>query len=170
MLPPSVFFIDFEAFQHGGEDFSVKELCIVDIAKPMKALYYMYLPPCDWDALTHDQRRTYNYAYRALHRLSWDEGYTRFCTECLHRDMDRYLFGATNRESSVFYVIGRQKTEFLQRILPAYKFVNYQEAFNVSSFKDLPESVFGSRCLHRAHGDRCAVLKCYRMLQHFISI
>ena len=81
MLPPSIFFIDFEAFQHGGVDFIIKELCIIDVAKPMKQLYYLYLLPCDWDTLTHDQRRTYNYAYGALHKLGWDEEYMCFCTE-----------------------------------------------------------------------------------------
>ena len=169
MLPPSVYFIDFEAFQHGDEDFNVKELCIIYVAKPNKQLYYLYLPPCLWNSLTREQQRTYQYANRDIHKLSLDEGYVRFCTECLQRDMDRFLFTTSNRELSVFFVMGRQKTKFLQRMLPDYKFINYQDAFGVRSSRHLPEAPECVRCMHRVHGKHCAVLKCFRMYMHFMS-
>ena len=170
LYPPSVFFIDFEAFQHGAEDFSIKELCVIDMARPMKQLYYLYLPPCSWDSLNRDQKRSYSYEYLHLHKLSWDEGYARFCAACLRRDMQNWLFPTTNRETSVFYVMGRQKADYLQRLLPDLKFVNYQEAFNVASLKELCALPSHVRCIHRVHGEHCAMLKCYRMYMHFMSL
>ena len=170
MLPPTVYLMDFQGFQHGTEDFTIKELCILDVSKPTRPFHTLFLPPCCWYQLSREQKHTYHYQTRSLHKLGWDEGYTRFCKECLVRDMDRWLFTTSNRDLSVFYVMGAQKAEYLQRLLPDYKILNYQEAFNVRSRSDLPDAPPTARCVHRDHGDYCAVKKCYTMYWHFLSL
>ena len=170
MLPPTVYLVDFQGFQHGTEDVTVKELCIIDVSKPVRPFHTVYLPPCCWYQLSREQKRTYYYQSRQVHQLAWDEGYIRFCKECLLRDMERWLFTTNNCNRSLFYVMGEQKTAFLQRLLPDYKIVNYQEAFNVTSSKDMPVVPPYVRCAHRDHGDYCAVKKCYSMYMHFMSL
>jgi len=170
LLPPAVYLIDFQAFQHGTEDYTVKEMCIIDVSKPTRPFHTLYLPPCCWYELSREQKRTYYYQTRSLHKLNWDEGYTKFCRECLQRDMERWLFGSSNPVLSVFYVMGQQKKEYLQRLLPHYNFVNYQDAFNVNSWADLPEAPPTARCPHRDHGDYCSVKKCYSMYWHYLTI
>ena len=44
-------FIDFEAFQHGNEDFMIKELCILDENVPLKPLTFVFKPTKPWDIL-----------------------------------------------------------------------------------------------------------------------
>ena len=170
MLPPTVFMVDFQAFQHGSEDFTVKELCVIDTSKPQRPMYAMYLPPCPYTELSREQRRTYDYQANRLHRLGWDEGYMHFCKECLKRAMERWLFTTNNRELSVFYAMGQQKVDFLQRLLPDCKIMNYQDAFNVARSSDMPVVPPGVHCIHREHGDYCAVKRCYSMYLHFISL
>jgi hypothetical protein len=168
MLSASVFFIEFEAFQHGNEDFHIKELCLMDAAKPMRQLHYIYRPPHQWESLSLEHKRTYNYQSRMLHRMSWNEGYTRFCTECLRRDVDQWMNGNTHR-TSIIYVLGQQKVDYLQRLLPNCNIVNYQTAFNVT-LKDLPDAPGHACCIYRNHGTHCAVLKCLRMYLYFVSL
>ena len=170
MLTPTVFFIDFEAFQHGSGDYIVKELCIIDVIKPQKHLYYVYLPPRSWESLSHDVKRTFDYETKSLHKLTWQEGYTRFCSECLRRDMETYLFATSSRKCSLFFTMGEQKAEFLQRLLPDCTVLNYQKAYDVASIKDLPPVPGHLRCPHRYHGDRCAYFKCVRMYLHYTTL
>ena len=113
------------------------------------------------------KKRTYHYQSRALHKLGWDEGTMRFCQECLLRAMDSWLFKTNSRSLSVFYVMGHQKAEILQHLLPECNIVNYQEAYNL---RTLPEATSTARCVHREHGDYCAVKKCYAMYWHFITL
>ena len=170
MLPPTVYLVDFQGFQHGFEDFIIKELCIIDVSKPARPLHTLYLPPRCWNQLSRQQKRTYYYQTRRLHQIGWDEGYVRFCKECLQRDMERWLFTKNNSSMSVFYVMGQQKAAILQRLLPDYKIVNYQEAFNVKSCNDMPKAPSYARCAHREHGDYCAVKRCFSMYIHFTSL
>ena len=167
LLPPTVYLIDFQGFQHGSEEFVIKEMCILDVSKPTRPLHTVYLPPCCWFELSREQKRTYHYQSRALHKLGWDEGNMRFCKECLLRAMDRWLFNTNSRNLSVFYVMGHQKAEILQRLRPECNIVNYQEAYNLRA---LPEATSTARCVHREHGDYCAVKKCYAMYWHFITL
>ena len=63
----TILFIDFEAFQHGvGETYRIKELCVIDAARPMQPLYRLYKPPMPWAALNGAQKRTYNYQEKHL--------------------------------------------------------------------------------------------------------
>jgi len=168
MTRPTVYIIDFEAFKHGDEDYQLKELCIIDASCPMKQLHYTFLPPCKWEELSSEQKRTYTYLTREHHRLSWNEGYVRYCRECLRNDVARFI-KSSHVHSSMFYVMGREKTRFLQSLFPDYRFMNYQEVHNVS-MRDLPEAPDHIVCNYRNHGKHCAVLKCTRILLHFISL
>ena len=156
-----MYFIDFEAFQHGAEDFQVKELCIMDATTPKRSMSYTFQPPRPWQWLTTNEKRTYEYATNHLHKLSWNEGCGNSCPSCVQKHIIQF-FGA----SSIFYAIGRQKTEFLQRHLPKLIIIDYGECYSVT-LKDLPPVPDTFRCMYREHGRvHCAAIKCYRLYLH----
>jgi hypothetical protein len=157
----SVFFIDFEAFQHGEESFQVKELCVLDAAKPLNPLYLLFKPPMSWSDLNHEQKRTYAYQEHNLHHIAWNEGRDeRYCGSCLkHRIMKEFPLAAS--PESVCYVLGNQKADFLQDELPELNIMEYVYA---CAYKDLPHAPNHLTCIYRNHSrEHCATLKCYRM-------
>ena len=99
----AVLFIDFEAFQHGDEDFKIKELCILDVTAPLKPLTFLFKPTKPWDALKSIQKRTYAYQEHNLHHLSWSEGNKSYCTSCLERHIKRAV---PMYQSACCYVLG----------------------------------------------------------------
>ena len=152
----AAFFIDFEAFQHAEESFTVKELCILNASSPLKPLHYIYKPAVPWTLLASDRKRTYAYQEHALHRLSWSEGSEQYCKSCLMRDINELVACSTN---PVFYAIGQQKLAFLQKELPELNIVEYGQ-----TFKNLPLAPSHLTCCYRNHSrEHCATLKCYRM-------
>lgn len=155
-------FIDFEAFQHGDEDFQIKELCILEATTPLKPLYFLFKPPCEWNLLSSDQRRTYIYEERYIHGLSWGEGQTRYCASCVWHYIKK-SFPLTTSADHICYVLGKQKADFLRREFPQLNIVEY----NVT-LKELPHAPLHLTCQYRVHGERehCAMLKCYRLLSH----
>lgn len=164
----SVFFVDFEAFQHGDEDFQLKEIAIMDAARPQRVIHFVYLPPYEWECLSEAQKATYSYERRKLHHLHWQEGTLHFCNECLLRELDRWFLKYAD-EDAVFYTMGQQKVAFLQKILPGFNVVNYAAVHNVT-LKSLPLAPANMKCLYRNHGNHCAILKCYRLYLHFIAV
>lgn len=162
-LNSGVFFIDFEGFQHGDEDFRLKELCLMDASNPLRYMLYVFKPDCEWECLTPEQQRTYTYCTRHLHELSWNEGLSHFCSTC---------FGTVMRDAfklsrTIFYVIGTQKAAYLRRILPGAIIVDYSQRFNVT-LKGLPRASPFVNCIYRNHGrEHCAMIKCYRLYLHY---
>lgn len=165
------FFVEFEAYQHGTEDFQIKEIAVMDAAWPMRILQFVYLPPSDWKSLSNEQKKTYTYERRKLHHLHWHEGTLHFCAECLQREINRwfltYYYYAT--DDVVFYTMGEQKVKYLQKILPGYNIVNYAAVHDVT-IRTLPPVPDNLTCLYRNHGKHCAVLKCYKLYFHFMSV
>jgi hypothetical protein len=164
---PTVFIIDFEAFQHGSEPFILKELCILDTRYPCRQMHLIFAPPCQWKELQRNKQRTYAYAIHRLHQLCWNEGSLDFCDKCLNRTLDRWLM--PKGSEPIFYVLGHQKTEYLKQILPGRKIFDYQAIHNVT-LKDLPAPPSNARCMYRDHGEHCAVLKCARIYMHALSL
>jgi len=172
----AVFFIDFEAFQHGkDEDFIIKELAIIDSNNPLRSACYVFLPHCSWESLSAEHRRTYNYLERRLHRLTWNEGTLRYCTRCLQNDI-AYFFTGSSVDKAIFYTMGEQKAEFLRREFPHMHIEDYGNAFvsNINrknenlTIKKLPRAPQHISCTYRNHSrEHCALLKCYRMYMHY---
>lgn len=161
-----VLFADFEAFQHGDEGFKVKELCFLSTKSPLRPLYFIFKPTTQWESLSEEQRRTYAYEERFIHHLSWGEGTTHYCGNCVRRDVERAFLHHTDG-NHICYVLGRQKAEFLRAELPKLNIVEYDY---VNSFKTLPRAASHLICCYRMHGrEHCAVLKCYRLLSHYLS-
>ena len=157
--------MDFEAFQHGQEDFILKELCFFDSEKPLSPLYYTFKPPVPWDQLSSEQQHTFAYEEQHLHHLKWSEGKTRYCRNCVLYHLERAFPLIYNHKC---YVLGQQKMEFLQCEFPELDIVNYSAA---DSFKDLPHAPPHLSCLFRCHSlEHCAVIKCYRLYSHFIKL
>jgi len=163
----TVLFIDFEAFQHGDEDYQIKELCILDADSPLKPLTFMFQPSTPWDKLSSDRRRTYAYQEHHLHHLAWNEGDIRYCTKCIFHHIQS-AFPLVAGVNTVCYVLGSQKTSFLQRELPMLNIYQYDNAF---AYKDLPMAPLHLTCTYRNHSrNHCAVLKCYQLFSHFESL
>ena len=57
----SPYFIDFEAFQHGDEDFILKELVVLNVDRPLHPLYFLFKPMCQWNSLDPAKKVTYCY-------------------------------------------------------------------------------------------------------------
>lgn len=157
-------FIDFESFQHGDEDFQLKELCILDSSAPLKPISYVFKPSKKWEALNKQQQRTYAYLEHHLHHLSWCEGVKRYCSSCVERHIKAAV---PSYETARFYVLGKQKADFLRRELPMFDIVEYSFA---ESYKDIPRAPPHVCCTYRNHSkEHCAVLKCYRLYSHFMT-
>ena len=158
-----VYFIDFEAYQHGDEDFHIKELCIMSADNPLKFSAYIFNHSCHWDHLSVDQRKTYRFQYKKLHQIAWNEGDTIYSAWWLQREIElKYVFGPT-----VFYVLGHQKAKYLQQQLPRLTILDYSVQYNVL-LMDLPAPPSYVKCVYREHArNHCAVLKCYRLCLHF---
>lgn len=162
-----VLFADFEAFQHGAESFRIKELCFLAVDEPMRPLYFIFKAPCAWEHLTDGQRRTYAYEEKHIHGLAWAEGYTRYCTNCISHHIDQAF--SVSQVNTIIYVFGRQKLEFLKAEFPHLKLIHYDF---IDSFKELLHAPSHITCPYRVHGERehCAMLKCYRLLSHYLSV
>ena len=78
------FFIDFEAFQHGNETI-IKEMCIIEFARPLLPLYYIFGAPYDYKYIAEDAKVSFNWEKNHHHKLRWEEGYTVFCASCIMR-------------------------------------------------------------------------------------
>jgi hypothetical protein len=168
----NVYFIDFEAYQHGNEEFHIKELCVMDSGNPLRYMMYVFLPQKTWDMVTDEEKTSYRYQHRRLHGLSWQEGYTRYCTNCLQRDILYWMSNAAaTLEDSVFYVLGQQKANFLRQQFPQLFILDYTSEFNIA-LKQLCHAPPHIICTYRNHGKRkhCAMLKCYRLYMHYASL
>ena len=158
------FFIDFEAFQHGPNGkFKLKELCILDVERPLLPLYYTFASRKSWDRLTNGQRRTYEYQTRELHHLEWSEGHARYCSGCIMHHIKKTF---SNSANSIFYVMDQvdgAKINYLKEEFPELNLINYTMVFN-----NLPIIPHNIKCFHREHGDHCAYLKCMRLYHHYI--
>ena len=157
------YFIDFEAFQHGEEHYRIKELCILDVDRPLSPLYFIFAADKSWDALRISQQKTYSFQSRHIHGLGYDEGVTLYCSSCVARLMKQTFPNCLN---GIFYVMGLQKMNFLITQFPKFNFCEYHVTFNI-----LPQIAHNISCLHRNHSaEHCACLKCYRLYQHYITL
>ena len=155
-------FIDFEAFQHGGEQFKIKELCIVDADRFCQPMYMVFHPHTRWHRLNLQQRRTYAYQTNRLHHLHWNEGFMRYCRKCVFAMIQWFL---PNWRRQTFYVLGNQKLIHLQREFPRLRLVEYN-----ATLSQLPQLCPQSTCVNRNHGEHCAYLKCYRLYYHYMML
>ena len=155
-------FVDFEAFQHGAESFKIKELCILDVKRLQQPLHMIFYPHVSWQRLNLRRRRTYAYQTNRLHHLLWDEGCSRYCRSCI-LFLIQHLFPDWSNE--IFYVMGSQKLQFLQREFPQLQWMEYN-----ATLSELPQLCPHSSCTYRNHGERCALLKCYRLYYHYMLL
>lgn len=157
------YFVDFEAFQHGTERFLIKELCIIDVDRPLTPLYFIFRSPKAWDSLNSQQQMTYRYQSQHLHHLEYSEGVSLFCKTCVARFI-KLTF--PNCLAGIFYVMGTQKFDYLRNKFPCFNWCEY----NGVTLNTLPTIPTNIQCFHRDHGEHCACLKCYRLYQHYITL
>lgn len=158
------YIVDFEAFQHGSEDFRLKELCIIDVDKPLQPLYFIFKHRKQWDHLKSEHQKTYTYQMHHLHKLKYEEGHTFYCRTCIWRKIRDVFPSCTN---GIFYVYGQQKVHFLSAEFPKVVWRHYDFVPRYADLLMLPyQNVV---CIHRPHGQRCACLKVYRLYNDYVS-
>ncbi len=139
----------------------MKELCILDVDRPLHPLYFIFTPPYTWSTLSANEQETFDYQERYLHQLSWSEGESRYCRKCIYHHIKENFVGC---ESSIFYVMGHEKCKVLAKTFPKLNFMEY----NVT-FKKLSPTPHNIVCHYRNHGEHCAALKCFQLYDHYIS-
>lgn len=96
------------------------------------------------------------------HNLTWEEYNTKFCQDCLMRDIKAQC----NIDEALFYVrdhIDGRKMMLIKSILPDLRICIYK----CPKLKPLPKNI---TCIYREHGLYCAYKKCLALCQHYISI
>lgn len=160
-----IYFVDFEAFQHGDESFQVKELCIIDIDRPLRPLYILYAPKISWAKLSHNQKMTYLYQTHNLHHLDYNEGYIDYSEGYTWQAIMKH-FPMCRNHGAIFYIMGKQKMEFMKKSYPQLNWCEYHVTLN--NLPLLPRNI---SCLYRTHNyTHCACLKTYRLYQHYIDL
>ncbi len=154
-------FIDVEGFQHGDGEFIIKEMAVLNVDTPLRPVYFLFKSPVRWGSQSSDAQRTFRYQEENVHHLSWHEGQTRFCKKCVMHHIKKHF-----RIDCIFFVLGEQKLRWLQTTFRKLRFSLY----NGITMSRLPLAPTNVRCVYRDHDDQhCAVLKCYRMYDHFIT-
>ena len=147
-------FIEFEGFQlEYGKRWIIKELCVLDQEQPLKPLYYLFTSDLPFESLSQDEKFQVGFVTTNIHGISWFEGTSRFCASCVENRIIED-FGNTCE----FYTMGETKVKVLSELFPRLRIHNVDR-----SFKTLPNLMPHITCLHRVHGEHCAVRKCYRL-------
>ena len=158
----AIYFIDFEAFQYKDEAFVIKELCVLNVDRPLLPLYFMFGPVEPWHMLSTSARKQYRYQSKHIHGLEWSEGVSRYCRSCV---LHHIKLAFPLCMAGIFYVMGKEKTEFLTGEFPDLNFVEYNITFN-----NLPLLPSNLVCYHREHGEHCAYRKCLRLCHHYVTL
>lgn len=156
------YFIDFEAFQHGEERFRIKELCIISETKPLLPFHKVFYPSKPWKQLSVERQKSYSFQTRHLHRLTYDEGEKQYCRNCIYKRIKQRFPGC--KTSGVFFVLGKQKLDFLSSEFPKLHFQQYDSAETVKSLRRISLPL---KCSYADHGNHCAMLKCFRLYHDF---
>ena len=154
--------MDFEAFKSGNEDYILKELCLLNVDKPLMPLYFVFSSPQPWDKLDATSRKHYRYQSKHIHGLEWSEGVSRYCRNCV---MHHIKMAYPLCTAGIIYVMGLDKMTFLTSEFPELNFAEYHVTFN-----QLPPLTKNIMCYHRDHGEHCAFRKCMRLYQHYICL
>ena len=158
----SPYFIDFEGFQYRGQ-YIIKELCIMDVDKPLQPLYYMFTPITNWSRLSVDERLQFGYQKKYIHHIDWYAGHVLYSQKAIMQQIkqDFQLW-----DVGIFYVMDRfngDKLKFLKQEFPQLRMSNYNITFH-----SLPRISSNIQCIYCNHGAHCAYLKCMRLCYHYI--
>ena len=160
------YFIDVEGFQHGKNGkFLIKELCILSADEPLSPYYKIFTPSKPWCQMKDDdaaKKSTYRYQTNMVHHLKWDEGWHKYCNNCVWREIKKSF---PNWRNGMFYVLGESKLKILKSEFPKLKLVPYN-----ATLSTLPAIGSHIRCMYRDHSvDHCACLKCYKLYKHYTT-
>ena len=122
----------------------------------------LFHPPTSWMKLDKFKKRTYSYLTRCHHGLHWNEGFTRYCRDCVFHFIEQVF---PNCRNETFYVMGVAKLHFLRQEFPLLHFEEMK-----TSFCKLPTLPTCYTCPYRNHGEHCAYLKCYKLYYIFMLL
>jgi hypothetical protein len=149
-------FIEIEGFQV-KKQYYIKELVILSSTKPLEPIYYIFKAPFPESYLTIEENVCTKYVTQNLHKLQWSEGVTQFCADCISN-----VIQAKFTDSTTYFCLGENKCAMLAKMFPRLDI----QPYCYSTFKELPPLAGHIRCLHRDHGEHCALRKTYRILLH----
>ena len=160
-----------------GEKTIIKELCVLDDKQPLDPMYYIFKPEFPFTKLSQTEQRQVAFITGQIHGLNWYEGESTFCATCIQRDIINTLgdedddddSASTIQVSSIaeatkwdFHVAGQHTATHLSAVFPKLRFIDC-----ASDYRDLEDVGRHITCLHRAHGEHCAMRICYRLLKTF---
>jgi hypothetical protein len=149
-------FIEIEGFQVRKGQYHIKELVILSSTKPLEPIYYLFKEPFPESYLSAEEEACAKYATRNLHALQWSEGKTHFCVDCITSTIQEKF------DSSTYFCLGENKCAMLSQMFPQLDI----QPYCYTTFKKLPPLSRHIRCLHRDHGEHCALRKVYRLMLH----
>lgn len=151
----TVYFMDFQGFFLNNE-LVIKELCLMNANDPFNPFYRVYKMNIPWHLLPADTAKTNNYLTNNCHRLSWEEGTTTFCPNCVLHSSKKDLL------TVIIYVLDTEngsKMSTLKKYFPTLRFTSYNKTIS-----QLPKTPSNISCIFRDHHHvNCAYKHCISM-------
>lgn len=101
--------LDFEGFHLQPHGFIVKEIAFCNVTNGDHGCW-TFKPPHSWDLLPANEERSFSWAIRNLHGLSWDSGKLPYCAL-------RPILMSISVCYTHVYIKGLQKAKFLETLL-----------------------------------------------------
>jgi len=140
----------------------VKELAIVNGDNDKSSVgNFHFCPPCAGSQLPLSVRKTNYWVTCNLHAISWEDGYVQYSR------LKQILLDVLPNNFFPFavYVKGREKCDFLSKLLQGAYTVSDLDTLSCPKSSDLPlPSPLRSCHVHKAIPDQCPLVKCYQYI------
>lgn len=123
--------IDFQWYRYNNGQVIPKELASCD--NNSRISHFLFKPIASYGSLSDKERREAMYVFSHHHGLRWDDGFIKLSE--FDKIVERLCWSA-----NVVYVKGREKVDFLKRILPCKRIVDVREAGKISP--KMPKCMF----------------------------
>jgi hypothetical protein len=152
-------FVDIECLKDIGNKLLIKELAI---CKPDGSLQsWIFSAPYSCSKFSNQIKRQNNWITNHLHGIAWNDGVIPF-----GKMPD--IFNTFIIKGSLVYIKGKEKCQLLEKKLPG-RFIFDLEEIGCPQVEKINPSPFMVKCLHQHKNNRCALNKCTRYMNWFIS-
>lgn len=141
-----IFFVDFNGFQHGSESLKFAELCVLQYDGNISLKFseeihhkitFGFRQTKPWQSLSNEQKRTYNYQRKYVHHLPWSTMIGGIYDRNRVASIIKMKF-KINEHEDIFYVLGKQKLDFLRKEFPEFQWSAYELA---ESFTEIDQNM-----------------------------
>ena len=146
--------IDIEGFQVKNK-FYAKELAVVYLSD-LHTAQWIFKSPFPYTEITDKDKSTVYYCEKHLHGIRWSRGHIDY-------NLLTPTVASVCKSGDIVYAKGRQKKEFLQRIVPEGVDVRDLEEINCPRFEQLKVHEIEKRCALTSHqrSSHCALRKAF---------